>query len=100
MPWYIYILLCDGKFYYVGLTHDVDERLRSHRRRENISTKEFATVLLMYTERFVTRDEAEVREKQLKGWSVAKKKALIYGDLDKLKTLSKSRSNGEGKIHE
>ena len=39
---------------------------------------------------------AEKREKQLKGWSVAKKKALIQGNIELLKRLSKSAEHVDG----
>ncbi len=75
MNWFTYILLCDQKYYYVGLTHDIQQRVRSHQNKENIGTKEFT----------------EYREKQLKGWSVAKKNALIEGNFELLKKLSKNK---------
>ena len=43
------------------------------------------------TEEFETYPEAFRRERQLHGWSVAKKEALIKGDIDVLKALSKSK---------
>jgi predicted GIY-YIG superfamily endonuclease len=42
---------------------------------------------LVYSEEFVSRAEAMKREKQLKGWTKAKKEALIIGDLQLLKIL-------------
>ena len=92
MPWAIYILLCDQKTYYVGLSSDVNERFISHKLKQNLATKEFSDLKLVYTESYPTRKEAEQRERQLKGWSVAKKKALIAGDKDLLIKLSKTRS--------
>ncbi|MBI5122810.1 GIY-YIG nuclease family protein [Candidatus Roizmanbacteria bacterium] len=92
MPWAIYILLCDQKTYYVGLSSNVDKRFISHKLKQNLATKEFSDIRLVYTENYPTRQEAERRERQLKGWSVAKKKALINGDKDLLIRLSKTRS--------
>jgi putative endonuclease len=74
----------------VGLTHNLVQRFNSHLNKENIGTKEFSDLDMVYYEKFETRKEAEYREKQLKGWSRAKKKALIDGDIDMLKKLSKS----------
>jgi len=96
MPWFVYVLFCDQKTYYAGLTSDVKERFKSHNRKENIATKEFSDVKLVYTEEYPTRQLAEKREKQLKGWTVAKKKALILGNLTLLKQLSKTRERVEG----
>lgn len=89
MLWYVYILLCNSNTYYVGLTHNVEARLKSHKSKENIATKEYYQVELQYTETYKARPTAEKREKQLKGWSVAKKKALISGNIPLLKKLCK-----------
>jgi predicted GIY-YIG superfamily endonuclease len=51
---------------------------------------------LGYTESFHNRIAAEKREKQIKGWTVAKKKALIRGEKDLLKKLSKGPEPVEG----
>jgi len=90
MDWNIYILLCDQKSYYVGLTHDLKQRLTSHKSKANIATKEFSDLKLVYSEKYKTRKEAETREKQLKGWTLAKKKALVEGNIPLLIKLSKS----------
>ncbi|HBB76338.1 MAG TPA: hypothetical protein DCZ82_01605, partial [Candidatus Levybacteria bacterium] len=92
MPWHIYILLCDQKTYYVGLTSNLKQRLDSHKLRKNLATKKFSDFELVYSEDFKTRKEAELREAQLKKWSAAKKKALIAGDKTLLISLSKSRA--------
>ncbi len=92
MPWHIYILLCDQKTYYVGLTSNLENRLMSHKLKRNLGTKRFSDIKLVYSENFETRNEAERRETQLKKWSAAKKKALIDGDMQLLIKLSKSRS--------
>ncbi len=96
MSWYVYILLCDHKTYYVGITYDVKQRLNSHKSKSNIATKEYSHIELIYREVYKTRIEAEKREKQLKGWSVAKKKALITGNISLLKKLSKTHEIAEG----
>lgn len=92
MPWFVYILFCDQKTYYVGLTHNLKQRYASHQAKENIATKKFSDIKMIYHEQFITRTKAEKREQQLKGWSFAKKKALIQGNLELLKQLSKFRS--------
>ncbi len=87
--WRVYILLCDNRTYYVGITHNLNQRLLSHRSRNNIATKEYSNIELLYNETYITRLDAEKREKQIKGWTVAKKKALISGDIELLKLLCK-----------
>jgi len=92
MTWYIYILLCDQKTFYVGLTHDLNQRFTSHKLQRNIGTKKFSDLKLVYHEQFNTRKEAENREKQLKSWTFAKKKALVDRDIKLLIQLSKTRA--------
>ena len=86
---YVYILLCDEKTFYVGLTDNLERRLQQHQRKESFYTKKFSSVGLVYNEQASSRQAGERREKQMKGWSVAKKKALISGDIEKLQHLSK-----------
>ena len=88
MAWYTYILLCDGLSYYVGLSGNLEQRIASHKSKQNIGTKEFETIELVYHETYKTRHKAELRETQLKKWSRAKKKALIDGNLVMLRELS------------
>ncbi len=92
MLWHIYILLCDQKTYYVGLTSNLSQRLESHKLKKNLATKKFSDLRLVYSEDYETRMQAEAREIQLKKWSVAKKKALVDGNKELLIKLSKSRS--------
>jgi len=89
--WILYILFCDHKTFYVGITDNLERRLRQHRNKESFFTKKFYELELVYTEKFNKRVEAERREKQIKGWSVAKKKALIDNKRDELIKLSKCR---------
>lgn len=50
------------------------------------------SVELLYSEPHADRPTATKRERQLKGWSRAKKLALIAGDFGHLKQLARSRS--------
>lgn len=72
--------------------------MASHRSHNNIATKEFSDIQLLYTEKYKTRFDAEKREKQLKGWSAAKKKALIQGNLKLLQQLSKAHEHVGGSL--
>jgi putative endonuclease len=96
MFWNVYILLCNQKTYYIGLTSNIENRLKSHKAKFNIATKEFSDIQLVYTEQYKTRAEAEKREQQLKKWTFAKKKALVEGNKELLINLSKTRSVVEG----
>jgi len=87
--WNVYILLCDNSIFYVGSTSNLERRIKDHRSGYSFYTKQFKKIEFVYKETYRTRVEAERREQQLKKWSVAKKKALISGDLDLLKKSSK-----------
>jgi len=49
-------------------------------------------VTLVYAEEFERRDDAWEREKQIQGWSRAKRIALVEGRLSDLRELSRSKS--------
>ena len=87
----VYILLCDELVYYVGITDNAARRLEQHLEHESFFTKRYQSVRLVYRELYETRILAAKREKQLKGWSSAKKTALINNDIPRLKQLSKRK---------
>ena len=87
---YTYILLCNDGSYYVGSTKDVGLRFWQHSNGEGSEyTSERLPVQLIYVEKFTRIDYAFEREHQIKKWSRKKKEALINGDIQDLKTLSK-----------
>lgn len=90
---YVYILKCTDGSYYVGSTSDVDARVKEHNDGKLGACYTFLRrpVTLAYTESYATLFEAMRRERQLKGWSHAKKAALVTGDIVTLKALSKRR---------
>jgi superfamily II DNA or RNA helicase len=93
---YMYILECADGSFYTGSTKDLKYRLEQHRNGEGANhTRKQLPVKLIYYEKFERIDEAFEREKQVQGWSRAKKIALIKGDFDLLKKLSKARSVAE-----
>ncbi|MHA1109403.1 MAG: GIY-YIG nuclease family protein, partial [Alphaproteobacteria bacterium] len=49
-------------------------------------------VELIYSEAFERITDAIAAERQLKGWSRAKKEALVRGDFDAVQTLAKRMS--------
>lgn len=79
--WYVYLLLCDQKTFYTGITTDLKKRLLEHRSKKSFFTKKFSDTELLYCEKYSTEHEAATREKQIKGWSRAKKQMLIDGKL-------------------
>jgi type I restriction enzyme R subunit len=90
---YMYILQCvDGSFY-TGSTKELALRIEQHKNGEGANfTANHLPVKMVYYETFDRIDEAFKREKQIQGWSRAKKIALIQGDKEKLIQLSKSKS--------
>jgi putative endonuclease len=94
MKAYMYILLCSNGKYYTGSTRDLERRLEQHNAGEGANfTRKHLPVKLVYYEEFDRIDDAFYREKQIHGWSHAKKEALINGDLNKLRELSKNSAH-------
>jgi putative endonuclease len=91
MGWFVYILLCDQKTFYVGSTDDISRRLCQHQAKWSFYTKKFSDIRLAYQEELPNRAIAIARESQIKKWSIAKKRALIAGDISLLQQLSKAR---------
>ena len=91
--YYVYILQCADSNYYTGVTNDIERRFYEHQEGiiEGCYTHNKRPVKLMYVEDFSDIMDAISREKQIKGWSRQKKKALIAGNYQKLVELSKSR---------
>lgn len=90
---FVYILRCADESLYVGLADDVEARLVAHNDgRFGGYTARRRPVMLIHLEEFTTFEDASARERQLKGWTRAKKEALVRGDLDTLKELSRRRT--------
>ena len=75
--WFVYLLLCDRKTFYVGITDDVARRFAAHQSKRSFFTRKFSDLLLVHCERYPNKQIAARREKQLKGWSRAKKQMLL-----------------------
>ncbi len=65
--------------FYIGVTNDLESRMRAHigRVHPKCFTARYQVDRLMYYEEFGDVLAAIAREKQLKGWTRAKKNALI-----------------------
>ena len=78
---YVYILTNTGRtVLYIGVTNDLTRRLYEHRSNNGDASKftsRYQADLLVYFELVPDAIQAIVREKQLKGWTRAKKDALI-----------------------
>ena len=94
---YVYILKCSDDTYYTGVTNNLTRRLQEHNSGCHIGyTSVRLPIELVYFEEFDNPLIAIEREKQIKGWSRAKKEALIKGDLKQLRILSKNRYKKRG----
>ena len=94
MSFYVYILRCTDGSYSVGHTDDLERRLAAHQSGGIAGyTCHRRPVELVFHEELPSREDAFLRERQLKGWSRRKKEALIKGKWDGLRRLS--RAHGE-----
>jgi predicted GIY-YIG superfamily endonuclease len=90
-----YILKCADDSYYVGHTDDMEKRFAQHQSGTFPGyTYKRRPVELFWNEAFQTRVDAKTAEKQIKGWSRAKKEALARGDWAVVSELAKCRSRG------
>jgi putative endonuclease len=89
MRGYFYILRCSDGSYYVGSTTSLEARIVSHQAGEGGDyTSRRLPVEVVYGEEFETLHDAFLVERQVKGWSRAKKEALIRGDYAALPPLA------------
>lgn len=98
MAFYVYILRCSDGSYYVGHTDNLENRFAAHQAGSvpGCYTHDVRPVTLMYSQEFGSRDEAFQPERQIKGWSRAKKEAMINGNIRRLKVLSQNYTEVEG----
>ena len=95
MAFYAYLLRCNDGSYYAGHTDDLDVRFAQHQSGLMPGyTAPRLPVVLVWTEMFGTRDEAFAAERKIKGWSRAKKEALIAGDWERVRALARNRQGG------
>ena len=87
--WKMYILLCNQKTFYTGITDNINRRIEEHKKGYSLYTKQFSDIQLVHQEEFDKRFQAEYIEQQVKRWTFAKKKALIEGNINLLQKLSK-----------
>ncbi|MBI1868286.1 MAG: GIY-YIG nuclease family protein [Methylocystis sp.] len=96
----IYIVLCRDRSYYTGITRrDVDERVSEHNQGIDPDCYTFLRrpVRLVFSTHFERIDEAVATERRIKGWSRAKKEALIHGDLEILPELAARRTSSRSR---
>jgi putative endonuclease len=92
---YVYMLHCADESYYVGSAtgHDLTKRISEHETgayRGYTFTRR--PIRLVWSEYFDRIADAIAAERQIKGWSRAKKEALIRGDWSSIEALSRRRA--------
>ena len=92
MAW-IYILECADGSFYTGSTNDLPRRIAEHEQGIGANyTRERLPVRLVFAEESESIAVAFQREKQVQGWSRAKKRALIEGRMSDLALLARNGS--------
>ena len=87
---FVYILRCSDNSFYTGHTDDLEKRLSEHQSSHcSCYTSSRLPVELVFFCSFGSRDEALDAERQIKGWSRAKKQALIENDFSLIRLLGK-----------
>jgi putative endonuclease len=90
MKHYVYIVSNRNRTVYAGMTNELVRRVEQHKNGtfDNAFTKRYNFDRLVYFEELSSRAEAARREKQVKGWTYAKKVALIESTNPEWKDLS------------
>ncbi len=105
MSFYTYLLRCADGSYYVGHTENLDIRIAQHDAGTlGGYTATRRPVRLLWCSDMPSRQEAWEAEKKIKGWTRAKKEALIAGDWALLRDLAKrpavrEKPSGEPATH-
>jgi putative endonuclease len=91
---WVYIVRCSDSAYYVGSARgDLEQRIADHNAgRYGGYTSERLPVSLVFSQDFDRITDAIAMERRIKGWSRAKKEALIRGDFAELSALSRNRT--------
>ena len=98
---YVYILECADDSFYVGVTNDVGRRFIEHSTgiHEEAYTFKRRPLKLVFCRQFDRPMKAIRFEKQVKGWTKAKKQALIIGDFELLHDLAKCKNDTSHEIY-
>ncbi|GGG36136.1 GIY-YIG nuclease family protein [Christiangramia forsetii] len=92
--YYVYILQCFDDSYYTGITNNLNRRISEHKNGLDSKCYTFKRrpLELKFSQEFNDVLQAIYFEKQIKGWTRAKKQALINGDFDWLQVLAECRN--------
>jgi putative endonuclease len=86
MPYYVYVILCEGNSFYTGYTKNLDSRTRLHMNGKAARyTRMHRPQKVVYVEEFGSRLEAMRRERRVKRLSHNQKLALISSQTRKIR---------------
>lgn len=98
MKVWVCILKCADERYYIGTYRgeDMDVRVAEHNggKYHDAWTYSRRPVTLAWAEQYPNADQAIAVERKLKGWSRAKKEAVIRGEWRELPALAKASWRG------
>jgi putative endonuclease len=81
MTFFVYILQCNDRTLYTGITNDMEKRLKVHSSGKGAKyTRRRLPVKLLYREEHPTKSDALKRELQIKRLSRKDKIELIFGE--------------------
>jgi putative endonuclease len=96
MHFWTYLLRCSDGSYYAGHTDQIEVRIAQHQAGQIEGyTRRRRPVALVWCGVFDTRDDAFAFERRIKGWSRAKKEALIAGDWERISELGRNRQGAK-----
>jgi putative endonuclease len=76
--YYVYILRCEDKSFYTGITTDVERRFKEHCVGTGGNyTRSHKPEKIIYSEKAATRSDALKREVEIKSWSREKKMQFV-----------------------
>jgi len=82
--YYVYLIECEDKSIYTGITNDLARRFKEHKNKSGGHYTALHKVeKILHTEKFGTKSEALKREAQIKGWHREKKLDLINARQEK-----------------
>jgi predicted GIY-YIG superfamily endonuclease len=97
--YHVYILRCADASYYTGMSSDLRLRIDEHHQGLDPTAYTFGRrpVTLVWCQEFSTHDEAFRAEQQIKGWTRAKKEALIRGNFEETHRIVRKEWENEAR---
>ena len=92
MGFWVYMLRCKDGSYYTGHTDALERRIAEHISGAFTGCYTFQRrpVALVFAQELATREEALAAERRIKGWSRAKKEAMMREDWNEVSRLGRS----------